>query len=180
MSFFGGLGFGFSQQIEEQDRLEELREKLRPARLRGKKFCVKCGFCCHARTCIPTPSELKKIATFLKLTPKALIKKYYAIDRKSGDEIYYVKPLGKNIKDLAGKFIPASRTFNEGDCVFLGKNNLCKIYPVRPATAKASKCWLQDKDKENIITEQTIKKWGGNQLKKQFGIDGNKEEEKVE
>lgn len=168
--------FGFMRQEREYTRLEILRDKLKPATIRGVKHCVKCGFCCHCRTCIPTPNELKKIAKFLKLTPIQLIKRYYAIDRFSSDNIYYVKPVGINIKDLAGKFIPSERTFNEGPCIFLRKSNLCKIYPVRPKSARNVNCW---EEKEGN-PKKLIKFWEGNQLLKQFKIDGDKLESQGE
>lgn len=165
---------GMMQRMEEDRRLEELREKFKTAESEGKKHCLRCGFCCYARTCIPTPAELKKIAKFLKLTPTELIKKYYVVDRIDFDDSYYVKPAGENIKDLVGKFIPAERTFNEGKCVFLDKNNLCKIYSVRPQSAKDANCWKKDDMKS---PSKIIKRWKGNQLLKQFGIDGDKLEE---
>lgn len=170
MSFLSGM----MQQRAEIERLKALAKKLKPARILGVKHCVKCGLCCHIRTCVPTPSELKKIAKFLKLTPKKLIGKYYVIDRMGlGSEVYFVKPAGKNIKDLVGKFIPAERTFDEGACIFLGKDNLCKIYPVRPKMARLTKCWKETKD------YNFEKPWRGNQLLKQFGIDGDRKEEEA-
>lgn len=167
---------GFMQMRVEENRLEKLRQKLKPADLRGEKKCVMCGFCCHRRTCIPTPEELKKIAEFLNLTPKKLINKFFAIDRQWLGKDYYVKPLSENILDLAGKFIPNDRTFNEGKCVFLDENNKCKIYPVRPKTAQIQKCWEEDEeDKENVIDS-----WKDNVLEKEFGIKVNEYEEENE
>ena len=168
MDFLSGI---FQQQMEGE-RLTELKKKLKPASLRGKKSCVKCGFCCHMRTCVPTPNELKRIAKYLNLTPEKLIKKYYAIDRNSDSSDYFVKPLGINIKDLAGKFIPSDRTFNEGKCVFLDKDSLCKIYSVRPQHAKKAQCWKSGESEYNVF-----KFWEKNKLLKQFGIDGKKLEE---
>jgi len=172
----GNLLQELRQEAEQANKLEILEKELKSARILGKKHCIKCGFCCHRASCIPTPSEFKKIAKFLKLTPIELFKKYYVIDRQDYREglgdIYYLKPAGINEKDLIGKFIPAERTFNEGKCIFLDKNNLCKIYPVRPETARKAKCWV--KQKRDITP---IKAWQGNQLKKQFGIDGKTKEE---
>jgi len=167
---------GFIRRDREIARLEKLRLKLKPSDLRGVKLCSKCGFCCNVRTCIPTPDELKKIAKFLKLTPIQLINKFYAIDRKWLGSDYYVKPVGVNIKDLAGKFIPSSRTYNEGKCIFLSPDNLCKIYKVRPELARVLKCWKKDKKQEKLEEEnynKVMKSWKNNQLK-QFGINGNK------
>lgn len=165
---------GFMRADRERYRLEELKEQFNTAKKLGLKKCNKCGFCCHRRTCAPTPEELKKIANFLKLTPTQLINKYYAIDRLWLANTYYVKPIGINQKDLRGKFIPSDRTFNEGKCIFLDKNNLCKIYPVRPNTAKICKCWSdKEYDPKDINSE-----WKGDKLKEEFGINGSKEEYK--
>ena len=157
---------GFSKLIKESHRLEELEKELKSAHLRGEKKCIKCGFCCHKRTCIPTPNELKKIAEFLKLTPKELINKFYAIDIESYGGDYYVKPVGENTKDLAGKFIPTERTWNEGKCIFLDEKNHCKIYPVRPISAKLQKCW----ENETVKDESPTKFWKDKVLEKEFKI----------
>ena len=160
----------------EGDRLNRLEQEMKSARILGKKECVRCGFCCHKRTCIPMPNDIKKTAKFIKLTPIELINKYYSIDKQSsGSDDYYVKPLGENIKDLAGKFIPDDRTFNEGKCIFLeqdGKRTKCKIYSVRPLSAKLMECW--NKDDKCKQHQEIYNSWKGNQLKKQFGIDGEK------
>lgn len=159
---------GFMQKFEESERLTRLEDNMKSARILGKKFCVKCGFCCHKRTCIPNPEEVKKIAEFLKLTTKELINKYFSVDWDS-DFGYYVKPLGENIKDLGGKFIPDERTWNEGKCIFLTKENLCKIYSIRPKSAKLQECWRKVE-----VKEDTRISWKGNILKKEFKIDGEK------
>ena len=153
-------------KANEIERLEELKFILKPAFLRGEKKCVMCGYCCHRKTCIPTPNELKKIAEFFRMTPQKLIKKYFAIDIYKG--IYHVRPIGINIKDLKGKFIPADRTYGEGKCIFLDKKNRCKIQEVKPKQAKSMKCWVKTKPFD------VLKYWKGNQLLKQFGIDGGK------
>ncbi|KKN19169.1 hypothetical protein LCGC14_0948550 [marine sediment metagenome] len=158
--------FGILRQFEENVRLTRLKEELRPASLTGENKCIRCGFCCNMRTCIPTPDELKEIAKFLKLTPKELINKYYAIDKTSSGDYYYIKPTGVNTRDLAGKFIPDDRTFNEGKCIFLeGKD--CKIYSVRPNHAKTMECWKGG----NMVEYNVHKFWKNNELKKEFGIE---------
>ena len=156
--------FNFLQLGLEKIRLLELRESFATAEKLSMTECNKCGFCCHKRTCIPTPDEIVKIAEYLKIEPIVLINTYYAIDTQN-DGIYYVKPIGINQKDLIGKFIPAERTFNEGKCIFLDENNLCKIFPVRPESAKIQKCWETEMENYN-----GIKTWKDDQLLKRFHI----------
>jgi len=118
--------------------------------MKRKTKCQKCGSCCQWRTCIPTPSELEEIAKFFKITIEGLIEKYFCIDIIQED-IFYVKPAGINQTDLLGKFIPSRRTWNEGKCIFLTDDNLCKIYEVRPKTAKIQKCWIHQKPDNSIF-----------------------------
>lgn len=134
----------------ERARLEELKEKFNTAEKLGVSECQKCGFCCHKRTCIPTPSELVEISKFLNLTVKETINKYFCMDSASFSSIYYVKPAGINNLDLVGKYIPNDRTYNEGKCVFLTDENLCKIYTVRPEQAKKQACWKKPTHNKNI------------------------------
>ena len=97
--------FGYFQQMIEMERLQKLADKMQPAFKQGKTECIQCGWCCHKRTCIYTPEEIKELATYLNLDPITLINTKFAIDRNNG--VYYPKPLGLNSLDLAGKFIPA-------------------------------------------------------------------------
>jgi len=170
----------FLARCEIGREFEELEKKLKSAKVLGKKECVKCGFCCHRRTCIPTPTELKIIAEFLKMTPKDLINKFFAIDKRNGSSSFFLKPIGVNIQDLAGKFIPADRTFDEGKCIFLGEDNNCKIYPVRPMSAKIQKCWdnkdLSDREK---YMEELMDSWENDAIK-EFGIENVDESEEEE
>jgi Fe-S-cluster containining protein len=166
--------FGIFAEIEEQSRLENLEKKLQSARIKNVDYCIQCGFCCHRRTCVPTPDELIKVAEYMKLDVKDLINKYYAIDRHTGSNTYIAKPVGENIKDLAGQFIPSERTFNEGKCIFLDENNNCKIYSVRPESAKKAGCWIKNK-----IVYNPIKFWENNMLLKRFGINGQLMEDSI-
>jgi len=164
---------GFIKQEMEESRLDILEKKRKSAKIQGLTYCVKCGFCCMRRSCIPSPMEVGSIAKFLKLKPLECIRKYFAIDRKQFGRDYYVKPIGVNQKDLVGKFIPSDRTFNEGACIFLTKDKLCSIYEVRPDTAKECECWNEDKKDGSNISE----KWKDGKLLEIFGIDGGKLEE---
>jgi len=175
MSFFSG----FMRQTEEALNMQKLERKLQSARLVGADHCLKCGFCCHRRSCIPSPDEIPMIALFLKMSVDELLAKHYAVDRLGWRQPYHVKPVGENTKEFAGSFIPSHRTFDEGKCIFLRKsrNGLfrCEIYPVRPASARAAECW-NEQDKRPTV-DDTMKEWEGEKLKKIFGIDGQKLED---
>jgi len=143
------------------------------ARVKGKSECIKCGFCCIKRTCAPTPDELFIIAAFLEMSVEELINKYFAIDRRNFEDTYYLVPVGVNIQDLAGKFKPHDRTYNEGRCIFL-EGYLCRIYPVRPREAAESMCWSEEETFHGYDT------WKGNALLHRFGIDGEALAKEVE
>lgn len=155
----------FRQSIES-DRLHGLRAKLRPAEMRGAKGCVQCGYCCNVRSCIPTPDELVVIAEFLKVSTEALIDEYFVID-VGDDTNYFLKPAGENTLEYVGEFLPASETFGEGACVFL-KENKCKIYEVRPKSARQVECW--NKDEELFDAKPS---WADDQLQKRFDMNGS-------
>jgi Fe-S-cluster containining protein len=160
------------ESFEEEERLKKLEKKLGSARLKKVDHCIKCGFCCSKRTCIPTPDELVEIAKFLKTTSESLISTKFIVDRKSRlSSPYFVRPAASNILDLVGKFIPTKRTWNEGACVFL-KNNECKIYDARPRSAKLQECWNGAK-----IPYAPSESWENNILKSKFGIDGSQLED---
>ena len=151
----------------EKRRLDELELEMQSARIKGIGHCIKCGFCCHRRTCMPTPDEVETIADFLKMDVKELVKEYFAVDVSC--DVYFLRPLGVNILDLGGEFIPSRRTYNEGKCVFLDEDNLCSIYPVRPETARQTECWKED---DMDFMGDIRKAWSPNKLKSRFRIDG--------
>ena len=118
-----------------------------------KSDCRQCGECCIKRVCTPTPDEIKRIAAFLELPILEAIKKYFAIDQLDDDPTLFLRPLAKNILDLGGKFIPNYKTFNEGECIFLTKNNICSIHEVKPKIGLLHKCWEEDDEEFHPIEE---------------------------
>jgi len=129
------------------DTLDKLRLKLKPAELQGKTECVKCGYCCHQRACIPTPFEFLNICEFLELTPEEAFKKYFVIDYYGGlfspinDSTKFIFPAAKD--QTPGKLLTDDETFTTVGCIFLDENNHCKIYKVRPQTARKMECWVK-------------------------------------
>lgn len=140
---------GLMQRIMEDARIEELRIHFKTAKDIGKKECINCGFCCHRRPCILLPEELDKIAEFLKMDKKSIIKKFFCVDEKGG--IFFVKPAGINQMHLLGKYLEAEDTFNEGKCIFLDENNRCKIHEVKPRMAKIMKCWEEKSRGKSVV-----------------------------
>ena len=139
----------------------------------GKNECTRCGACCARRPCIPTPTELEKIAEYLHMSAKEAIQKYFVIDRMPFHSEYFIFPAKKSQEDLTGAFVPAYRTFDEGYCIFFDQEKrACKIYPVRPRTAREQNCWQKDNGK---ATEQALAAWKRCDIKKQFNIDFNEE-----
>ncbi len=144
MSVFCRFLYALLKEEEEARRLEELESKFQTAEKMGVNHCLKCGFCCCRRPCVPTPDEVKPIADFLGLSVRDLIFKYFCIDSNEGN--IFIKPVGVNQLDLRGHYIPWDRTYNEGKCVFLQEDNSCMIYSVRPKMARQFECWKKDDD----------------------------------
>ena len=154
------------QMLEEGNRICALEAKLKPAYSRNVKHCVRCGFCCHKRSCVLTPDEVDKVAKHLMLPVKSLIQKLFIIDIE--EDIYFLRPVGKNIKDLRGKYVPSNRTYDEGPCVFLkdigcGEYD-CELQAVKPRQARSFKCWAMNR------IFNPIPLWKGDVLWKRFGI----------
>ncbi len=73
--------------------------------------CLTCGNCCKKMTPTFTPADLKRISAHLNMTVDAFKAKWLKYDKKADD--------WQNVKQ---------------PCQFLNlSNNMCSIYPVRPA-----------------------------------------------
>lgn len=70
--------------------------------------CLSCGNCCKTMTPTFLPSDIKRIAKHQKISTKEFHERY----------------LMKDKKDLVNKNVP---------CQFLGTDNKCSIYAIRPA-----------------------------------------------
>lgn len=183
--------FGFSNYYEQLERSMSLRQsylkilEYKRNEIREKfsdlfdkegkiitKECIKCGICCWQRPCSLDKNDVKNISEFLNITIKELFKNYLLVDKF---ESFCVLPRRHSQKDIAGKYIPAHRTFDiVSPCVFLNKNNKCRIYEVRPIGACMCECW---KDIPDSIIE-----WSKEDLIN-IGWDGkivNEEEENEE
>jgi uncharacterized protein len=70
--------------------------------------CRNCANCCKTMTPTYTSGDIKRIAAHVKMTPAQYKEKYLYLD-DTGDWMHYNLP-----------------------CHFLGKDNLCTIYEIRP------------------------------------------------
>lgn len=72
--------------------------------------CLKCANCCKAMTPTFTSKDITRISSHLGMTAKAFKEKWLEKDPDNGDWVNKKQP-----------------------CQFLGKDNKCSIYEVRPA-----------------------------------------------
>ena len=112
----GGVMFGMFQMIEYQDICNKESVRRGAAETIGLTKCVRCGSCCFRRTCVPEPQEIEPIAEFLTLSVEKLIKNFMVGDLINGHRI--LRWINYNQKDLTGKFLPADRSYDAGDCIF--------------------------------------------------------------
>ena len=137
------MGFGFLRSLDYQDWLRTVEGK-RACDVNAK-ICQKCGYCCAKRPCIPTPSELRKIAVFLNMPIKKAVKKYFVMDSFGCGAGKFIFPCKETQTDITGQYIEAERTYDRGYCIFYDKRKReCKIYPVRPKDAQLHKCWEKE------------------------------------
>lgn len=74
----------------------------------AKTDCLACGNCCKSAPPIVTQKDIKRIAKFLKTTPKQIFRNHV-------------------IQDFNGEM-----SFDSVPCSFLGEDNRCSIYEARP------------------------------------------------
>ena len=74
----------------------------------SRTHCLECANCCRVAQPVFETPDIERIARHFKMTPDAFVKKYLKPDPEYG---YFTKKL---------------------PCVFLGDDNRCTIYEVRP------------------------------------------------
>ena len=141
-------------------RLGEEEETRQSARIRKLDSCRMCGFCCVQRTCVATPDELFTIAEYLGITVGILACKYMVGDERDGHN--FLRFANKAQTGILGKFLPSSRTYDYGECIFLDDDNRCQIYDVRPKDARETCCW---KNGDENMTEPWLD-WKAEDVKK--------------
>ena len=78
----------------------------------AKIDCLDCGNCCKTMTPTYLPSDIKRIAKHMGMTPKAYTEKYTYVD---------------DIGDVMNRSVP---------CHFLLPDNKCSIYEIRPVDCR--------------------------------------------
>ena len=78
----------------------------------SKIDCLECANCCKSTPALLTKKDIKRIASFIEITPKQFIYKYV-------------------IEDINGEL-----SFRKVPCVFLQKDNKCSVYEVRPKACR--------------------------------------------
>ncbi|VAW14805.1 FIG00650678: hypothetical protein [hydrothermal vent metagenome] len=87
--------------------LDAVMQELHEAEFR-KTDCLKCANCCKTTGPLFTHTDIKRISKFFKLKPHLFIEKYLKVDEDQGYVLQQVP------------------------CAFLGADNYCSIYDVRP------------------------------------------------
>jgi len=149
-----------------------LAERPRAAELE-KKECVRCGMCCAKRPCMTTPEEVIAIADYLEITPERCVKEYFVIEvSRGGDSGHFILIQAKDTQmDILGEFVPWRRTYDRGFCIFYDEvERSCKIYSVRPETARFLECWDKDVEEGDKMHKETIDSWKGADFTV-FGLD---------
>ena len=78
----------------------------------SKTDCLQCANCCKTTGPLFTDADILRISRYLRLKPQAFIEQYLRIDEE-GDTILQSVP-----------------------CAFLGSDNYCSIYAVRPKACR--------------------------------------------
>lgn len=110
-------------QLKENKQLVKKLKKLKPSALdtlvqeaHDKAFscidCLECGNCCTTTGPLYTQKDIERISRHLKLKPKDFIDEYLRVDE---DDDYVLQSV---------------------PCVFLGADNYCSIYEVRPKACR--------------------------------------------
>lgn len=97
---------------EKETNLVDLEAKKAHQKVFSKIDCLDCANCCKSTPALLTKKDIKRIASFIKITPKQFIHKYV-------------------IEDINGEL-----SFRKVPCVFLEKDNKCSVYEVRPKACR--------------------------------------------
>jgi Fe-S-cluster containining protein len=122
--------FGIMEAMMSGNRYQAWLDSLEGSRAEdvGETSCQRCGHCCAARPCNPTPDELRTIAEHLNISLKECVKQYFVLDRLGGNRNPFLFPAKVTQKDLVGGPVPAERSYDEGYCIFFNESTKsCRI-----------------------------------------------------
>nr|BDD48336.1 hypothetical protein 12 [Candidatus Omnitrophota bacterium] len=133
-----------------QQWLETERYLRNPARDQNIDHCIRCGFCCLVKTCVPLPDEIPAIAAFLKMSIEDMIKKYMVGDEF--DDHYYLRWANEPQIDIVGTYLPDERTFDRGQCLMFDEEKKeCRIHTVKPYDAKKTLCGVESDNRNAML-----------------------------
>lgn len=99
--------FAFLKSLKLKEDVDTVTQNLHQE-VFAEVDCLKCANCCRTTPPVVTKKDIKRIAKYLGITPKAFMRKY-VIDDLTGDLVLSTVP-----------------------CRFLRDDNTCRIYEVRP------------------------------------------------
>ena len=165
--FFEEMMHAILEKNAYREWVERERSKRVPAVDRGATECVRCGWCCARRTCVPTPEEMPAIAEHLGLSVEELVKQYMVGDCMDGH--CFVRFANTEQQDVLGEYLSDWRTYDKGDCL-LYQNGGCAIYPVRPRDAREQCCWAEDGQGD---AHDAIEQWQDGDMESFGVVDGD-------
>lgn len=103
----------FFQKLKKRPpkKLDTLMQRLHEEEFQ-KTDCLTCANCCKTTGPLFTDADIVRIAKNLKLKPQQFIKRYLRIDEEN------------------------DHVLQEVPCVFLGADNYCSIYEIRPKACR--------------------------------------------
>lgn len=178
MSFLSGMMESWTLRDNYMGWLKNLESTSDKADKNGMASCNKCGWCCARRPCMPTPDEMKLIASYLNLEVKDAVKKYFVADRLGGSGTTFIFPAKETQLDITGTFINWRRTYDEGYCSFYDQERRkCTIYSVRPKDAKTVNCWESSNEEvAKAELDEIMRSWDEVNIE-DFGIESNERDD---
>lgn len=110
--------------------LDYIMQELHDAEF-GKTDCLQCANCCKTTGPLFTEKDIERISKYVKMKPSAFVETYLQIDEDN---------------DYVLQSVP---------CTFLGADNFCSIYEVRPKACREFP--HTDRKKFQQITNLTLK-----------------------
>ncbi len=136
-------------KLKYEQWCSEQRRIMQPADFQGRQGCVRCGFCCMRKACIPTPEELVTIAGYFQMQDKQFFNVYMVVDIHQ--DIRHPRFANTKQYDVTGMLLEPLRTYDQGQCLMYSEEQReCTIYAVQPKHAKVYQCWTDRTNKDAL------------------------------